>query len=131
MLCNGQSPMCSFSNFVSALNAFALSFVTGKLRISSVMRLGRFLNAALGISLNLLSPERKNGFYENLKLNAVIGSLVGVVVEDIAVSARSLGFDFRTCQIGRVATAALFLQSCVAQTLSCGNGFFHSLHASP
>ena len=50
------------------------------------------------------------------------------------VDARGLGSIPRPvksaqCRL-RLATAATFLQSCVAQTLSCGDGPRHLLHAS-
>ena len=56
-----------------------------------------------------------------------------------AIGAEDLGFDSRAGQIDyragqqcrqRLATAATFLRSCVAQALSRGDGPRHSLHAS-
>ena len=43
--------------------------------------------------------------------------MVGEVVKDTAICSGGLGLDSRT----QVATAALFLRSCVAQTLSHGD----------
>ena len=43
--------------------------------------------------------------------------------QDIAIGAGGLGFDSRDGQIEHsVATAAIFLRSCAAQELSCGDG---------
>ena len=52
----------------------------------------------------------------------------------IALCAGGLELDFRVGQSGlcrqRLATAAMFLWSCVAQAPSRGDGPHHSLHAS-
>ena len=60
--------------------------------------------------------------------------LFGVVVDDTAYGTGSLGFDSGAGQIGRsyqrLAAAATFLRSCVAQTRSRGDGRRHWLHAS-
>ena len=55
--------------------------------------------------------------------------LVSVVeVQDIALCARGLEFDFRAGEIEHsVAHAAMFFQSFVAQGLSSGDGSRHSL----
>ena len=55
-------------------------------------------------------------------------------VYDIAIIAVGQGFDSRDGQIGdsvtnSVATAAMFLRSCVVQALSRGDGPRHLLHA--
>ena len=48
-----------------------------------------------------------------------------------AIGAGGQGFKSRVGQIGqRLATAATFLRSCVAQALSRGDGLRNSLHVS-
>ena len=58
--------------------------------------------------------------------------LIRSLVKLIAVGAGGLGFDSRAGQIGqcchRLATAATFLLSCVAQALSREDRLPHSLH---
>ena len=61
----------------------------------------------------------------------LLAFLVGVVVSNNAIGARGLGFHSQADQGGHSdATATMFLQSCVAQTLGRKNGPRHSLHAS-
>ena len=51
-----------------------------------------------------------------------------VVVKSIATYAGGLGYDSRTSQICRFATAVPFLWSCVTQARRCGDGPRRSLH---
>ena len=58
--------------------------------------------------------------------------MVYSIVQDITIDAEGLGFNSWAGQCRqRLATAATFLRSCVAQASSLGEGgFCHSLHAS-
>ena len=69
------------------------------------------------------------------KMQRFGSQLIGAVNNVIALGAGGSGHQFtgwsnrtRCCQ--RLATAAKFLRSCVAQKLSCEDGPCHSLHAS-
>ena len=58
-------------------------------------------------------------------------SCSNVGLKDIAIGAEDLGFNSRAGCIGRsVATAAMFLRSCVTQVLNRGDGSRHLLHAA-
>ena len=87
-------------------------------------------------------PERQYSMYPTSQLHLIIPEvfeiflfyfdhLVSVCVRVIAIGAGGLTFDSQASKIGyRVVTAATFLLSCVAQTLSHGDRPHHLLHAS-
>ena len=70
----------------------------------------------------------------NLVNEILVARPVGVVVKNITIDAGGLGFDsgrsFRTQCRQRLATATMFLRSCVSQELSRGDGLRCLLHAS-
>ena len=60
--------------------------------------------------------------------------MVGSGIKDIVIGVGGCWFNSGPCQIGhcrqRLATAAMFLRSCVALALNPGGGPRHSLYAS-
>ena len=66
------------------------------------------------------------------KYDVITNRLVGIVVKDIAIGARGLGFNFRAGQIGHsIVNGSLSLRCfCFVQLLSYGDGLRHSLHPS-
>ena len=83
-------------------------------------------------------PGSVSSVVEHIAISAEgVGSIPGStssVVEHIAISAGGVGsipepVKSTQCR-GRLATAAMFLRSCVAQALNRGDGSRYSLHTS-